>query len=60
MKTTLRLAEALKPEDDEFREHNAYDVISKASKEVVEIFERYPDKPAVGLIKILIDRACGK
>ena len=29
-------------------------------KQVLTLFSAYPDKPAVGLIKIAMDRACGK
>lgn len=33
---------------------------AKGPREVIATFERYKDKPAVALIKVLIDRACPK
>jgi hypothetical protein len=29
-------------------------------RDVIATFDRYPDRPAIGLIKLLIDRHCGQ
>jgi hypothetical protein len=33
---------------------------SRAAGQIIATFNNYQDKPAIGLIKLLADRACGK
>jgi len=33
---------------------------SRAAGQIVATFNSYQDRPAVGLVKLLVDRACGK